>query len=99
MKHCTEEELGEVTNPIFAAGEKLAVLLPGIDPFNLFLSNLSSIEDRRSNLEATTPASHEKIEGRQRQDSRMPVSSLSPLTHHNGFCFCFFFSRMSVWLA
>ena len=42
MKHCTEEELGEVTNPIFAAGEKLAVLLPGIGPFNLFLSNLSS---------------------------------------------------------
>jgi hypothetical protein len=37
-----KEELGEVTNPIFAVGEKLPALLPGIDPFNLFLSNLSS---------------------------------------------------------
>jgi len=42
LKHRTEEGLGKVTNPIFAAGEKLAVLLPGIGPFNLFLSNLSS---------------------------------------------------------
>jgi hypothetical protein len=42
MKHHTEEELREVTNPIFEAGEKLGVLLPGIDPFSLFLSNLSS---------------------------------------------------------
>jgi hypothetical protein len=37
-----KEELGELTNPIFAVGEKLPALLPGIDPFNLFLSNLSS---------------------------------------------------------
>jgi len=29
-------------DPIFEVGEKLPVLLPGIDPFNLFLSNLSS---------------------------------------------------------
>lgn len=42
MKNRTEEELREVTNPVFAAGEKLEVLLPGIDPFNLFRSNLSS---------------------------------------------------------
>ena len=42
MEHQAQEELGEVTNPILEAGEKLPVLLPGIDPFNLFLSNLNS---------------------------------------------------------
>ena len=42
MEHQAQEELGEVTNPILEVGEKLPVLLPGIDPFNLFLSNLSS---------------------------------------------------------
>ena len=42
MEHQAQEELGEVTNPIFEVGEKLPVLLPGIDPFNLFLSNLNS---------------------------------------------------------
>ena len=36
MEHHAQKELGEVTNPIFE------VLLPGIDPFNLFLSNLRS---------------------------------------------------------
>ena len=42
----TEEKRGElgrqVTNPVFAIGEKPVALLPGIDPFSLFLSNLSS---------------------------------------------------------
>ena len=42
MEHQAQEELGEVTNPILEVGEKLPVLLPGIDPFNLFLSNLNS---------------------------------------------------------
>jgi hypothetical protein len=38
-----QKEVGEVTNPVSAIGEKLvALLLPGMDPFNLFLSNLSS---------------------------------------------------------
>jgi len=36
VEHHAQKELGEVTNPIFE------VLLPGIDPFNLFLSNLRS---------------------------------------------------------
>jgi len=42
VEHQAQEELGEVTNPILEVGEKLPVLLPGIDPFNLFLSNLNS---------------------------------------------------------
>jgi hypothetical protein len=37
-----QKEVGEVTNPVSAIGEKLVALLPGMDPFNLFLSNLSS---------------------------------------------------------
>jgi hypothetical protein len=37
-----QKEIGEVTNPVSAIGEKPVALLPGIEPFSLFLSNLSS---------------------------------------------------------
>ena len=46
IEHIQKKKRGElgrqVTNPVFAIGEKPVALLPGIDPFSLFLSNLSS---------------------------------------------------------